>query len=143
MTQTQDQTDRSVHDERESTAAEIEAWQRDSTFLPADEATPDAYPSSLYNISAGMIFGGVIRPVEPELPDYVAIDMDQPNLQMAGQVGMRNMLWEASQFRRRFFDEDEMPAPIDRRARPRLWGSWLRAPIEHRTQRMGAASICS
>jgi hypothetical protein len=97
----QENTDWSVDDDREPTAAELEAWRRENTFLPADEAVPDTYPS-LYNISAGMMFGGVIRPVEPELPDYVAIEMDQLNLEMAGQVGMWNMLWEAGQFRRRF-----------------------------------------
>ncbi|VEP38522.1 MULTISPECIES: hypothetical protein [Tessaracoccus] len=111
MTQMQEDTGRLVEDEREPTTAEIEAWQREETFVPPGKATPDEYPS-LYNMSAGMLFGGVIRPVEPELPDYVAIEMDQPNLEMAGQVGMWNMLWEAAQFRRRFFDEDDLPAPI-------------------------------
>lgn len=77
-------------------AAEIEAWQRENTFLPAEEGTPDMYPS-LYNLSVGMMFGGVIRPIEPELPDYVAIAMNHPNLEMAGQIGMWNILWEAVQ----------------------------------------------
>lgn len=100
-----------MDDELEPTAAECEAWQRKKTFLPAEEATPDSFPS-LYNISAGMLFGGVIRPVEPELPDYVAIEMDHPDLEIAYMVSQWNLLWEAGQFRRRFFDEDEMPAPI-------------------------------
>ena len=60
--------DTSVDDEREPTATEIEAWRRQNIFLPAKEATPDTYPP-LYSISAGMMFDGVIRPVEPELPD--------------------------------------------------------------------------
>jgi len=111
MTQMQEDTERTVDDEREPTAAKIEARQREETFVPANEATPDDYPS-LYNVSAGILFDGVIRPVEPELPDYVAIEMDQPDLQMAGQVGMWNMLWEAGQFRRRFFDEGDLPDPI-------------------------------
>lgn len=111
MTQMREDMDRAIDDERAPTAAEIEAWQRENTFLPAEEATPDTYPS-LYNISAGMMFDGMIRPVEPELPDYVAIDMGGSRLDLAGQVGMWNMLWEAGQFRRRFFDEDEMPASI-------------------------------
>ena len=111
MTQTDEHKDTWMDDEREPTAAEIEAWQRENTFLPADEATPDAYPS-LYNMSAGMMFEGMIRPIEPELPDYVAIEMNHPDLEMAGQVGSWNMLWEAGQFRRRFFDEEAMPAPI-------------------------------
>lgn len=111
MTQIQEHRETRVGDEREPSAAELEAWQRDGTFLPADEATPETYPS-LYNLSAGMMFAGVIRPVEPTLPDYVAIEMDHPDLEMAGQVGRWNMLWEAGQFRRRFFDQDQMPAPV-------------------------------
>ena len=59
-----------------------------------------------------MVFAGVIRPVEPELPDYVAIDLGRPDAEMRSHVARWNMLWEAGQFRRRFFDEDEMPAPI-------------------------------
>lgn len=66
--------DTTMDNEREATAAEVEAWRRDSTLLPVDEATPEAYPS-LHNVSAGMMFGGVIRPVDPQLPDYVAIEM--------------------------------------------------------------------
>lgn len=100
-------------DEREPTGVEIEAWQRESIFLPNSEVTPDTHPA-LYNISAGMMFNGVIRPVDPDLPDYVAIEMNSPYPEMAGQVGMWNMLWEAGRFRRRFFDEDELPDQIAR-----------------------------
>ena len=111
MTQTQEHMETWMDDERQPTAAELDAWQRASTFLPAEEATPESFPS-LYNISAGMLFAGVIRPVEPALTDYVAIEMNHPDVEIAGIVGRWNMLWEAGQFRRRFFDEDEMPAPI-------------------------------
>lgn len=104
-------TDPPIDDERAPTAAEVEAWQRENILLPAGEATPDTFPS-LYNISAGMMFDGVVRPVEPELPDYVAIDMSDARPDLAVQVGMWNILWEAGQFRRRFFDEDEMPSSI-------------------------------
>jgi hypothetical protein len=113
MTQMHEDTDRSTIDEREPTAAEMETWQRESTFLPVEEATADTHPA-LYNISAGMMFDGVIRPTEPDLPDYVAIQMNLAYLEMAGQVGMWNVLWEAGRFRRRFFDEDEMPESIAR-----------------------------
>lgn len=111
MTQTQDYRDISMSEDREPTAAEIEGWQREETFLPVEEATPEEHPS-LYNISAGMIFSGVIRPIEPELPDYAAIEMEHPSLELIGQVGMWNMLWEAAQFRRRFFDADDLPDQI-------------------------------
>jgi hypothetical protein len=113
MTQTHEDMETSMHEVREPTAAEIDAWQRENAFLPAEEATPDEHPA-LYNISAGMLFAGVVRPTKPELPDYVAIEMDRPRLEMAGKVGMWNLLWEAAQFRRRFFDEEELPEPIAR-----------------------------
>ena len=82
MTQTHEDMDTSMHEDREPTAAEIEAWQRENAFLPAKEATPEEHPA-LYNISAGMLFAGVVRPTKPELPDYVAIEMDRPRLEMA------------------------------------------------------------
>jgi len=113
MTQTNEHMDTSMSEDREPTTAEIEAWQRDSAFLPADEAAPEDHPA-LYNISAGMMFAGVVRPVEPQLPDYVAIEMEQRSLELGGQVGMWNLLWEAGQFRRRFFDAEELPEPIAR-----------------------------
>jgi len=113
MTQTHEDMDTLMHEDREPTTAEIDVWQRENAFLPAEEATPDVYPS-LYNISAGMLFAGVVRPTKPELPDYVAIEMDGRSLELGGQVGMWNILWEAGQFRRRFFDEEDLPASIAR-----------------------------
>lgn len=38
--------------------------------------------------------------------------MDHADLELAGQVGTWNILWEAGQFRRRFFDENQMPAQV-------------------------------
>lgn len=113
MTHTHEHLDTRMDEDREPTAAEIEIWQRDSAFLPVEQATPEEHPA-LRNISAGMIYGGVIRPLEPQLPDYVAIDMGHRSLELVGQVGMWNMLWEAAQFRRRFFKDDDLPEPIAR-----------------------------
>lgn len=110
MTQIQVHMDTPMDDGREPTADEIEAWQRDGTLLPVEEVRPDEHPA-LYNISAGMIYSGLVRPLEPELPDYVAIDMGHRSLEFGGHVGMWNLLWEAAQFRRRFFDDD-LPEPI-------------------------------
>lgn len=104
-------TDTWTDGDRVPTPAETREWQRENTFLPSDEATPDTYPA-VYNMSAGMMFGGVIRPVDPQPPDYVAIQMDQSNPEIGGQVGMWNMLWEAGQCRRRFFNESTMPPQI-------------------------------
>ncbi|WP_121181617.1 sigma-70 family RNA polymerase sigma factor [Nocardiopsis sp. Huas11] len=111
MAQTHDAPDRALNEDQGPTAAEIEAWQRESFFLPPDEATPETHPA-LYNISAGMMFTGVVRPLDPQLPDYVAIPMDPASLELIARVGTWNMLWEAGQFRRRFFSGDDLPEPI-------------------------------
>lgn len=104
MTQTDELRDTPMDDETVPTAAELEAWQRESTFLPADQATAEEFPS-LTNMSAGMMFDGMIRPIQAELPDYVTIDMRHLDLELCGSVGMWNMVWGAGQYRRRFFDE--------------------------------------
>jgi len=101
-----------VSEEREPTAAEVLAWRRGDVLLPDAEAIPEEFPR-LNNLSAGFLFDGVVRPVEPTLPEYVALSVPETSgLEMAGAIGRWNMLWEAAQFRRRFFDLDELPRPM-------------------------------
>jgi len=121
MTQINEQTDQrterpmaedDVSDEREPTAAELLAWRRDGVFLPDVEATPEEFPC-LKNVSAGFLFGGVVRPLEPAPPEYVALAMPHTSdLELVGAVGQWNLLWESAQFRRRFFDLDDLPEPM-------------------------------
>jgi hypothetical protein len=99
-------------DEREPSAAEKLEWRRDDVLLPADEATPERFPR-LHNLSAGFKFGGIIRPEEPAPTEYVALRVGHHgDLATVGAIARWNMLWEAAQFRRRFFDEEELPAPM-------------------------------
>ncbi len=99
-------------EEHELTAAEMLAWRRNDALLPDADATPEEFPC-LVNLSAGFLFSGVIRPLQPAPPEYVALSMAQPlDLELAGAVGQWNMLWESAQFRRRFFDIDDLPKPI-------------------------------
>jgi hypothetical protein len=49
-------------------------WRRDDVFLPEAQATTEEFPS-LRNISAGFMFGGVVRPLEPAPPEYVTLSM--------------------------------------------------------------------
>jgi hypothetical protein len=101
-----------VSDEREPTAADVLSWRRNSAFLPDTEATPERFPY-LTNISAGFLFDGVIRPLAPARPEYVALEMPHPSgVEMAAAVGQWNLLWEAAQYRRRFFDMDDLPEPM-------------------------------
>jgi hypothetical protein len=49
-----------VSADREPTAAEVLEWRRDDVVFPEAQATTEEFPS-LRNISAGFIFGGVVR----------------------------------------------------------------------------------
>ncbi|KQY55665.1 hypothetical protein ASD11_14210 [Aeromicrobium sp. Root495] len=95
----------------ETTPDHLETWDGGHVFLPVEEATPEQHPA-LYNLSAGHLFGGVIRPIVPDPPEYVALDVRDRDLQVVAEVAQWNMLWEAGQFRRRFFDQDDLPEPI-------------------------------
>ncbi|QQM22014.1 sigma-70 family RNA polymerase sigma factor [Rhodococcus sp. P-2] len=98
-------------EDREPTAAEIEAWQREELFIPADETTVGTYPR-ISNMSAGFIYNGIIRPEQPETPEYVTIPMKSSSVELDVAVSRWNMLWESAQFRRRFFDSDELPGKL-------------------------------
>lgn len=103
-----DTLDQDVTEDREPTAAEIEAWQREQLFIPAGETTVDAYPR-MTNISAGFMYHGIIRPELADRPEYVTIPMKAGSEELDLAVSRWNMLWESAQFRRRFFDSDELP----------------------------------
>lgn len=99
--------------ERGPTAEEVEEFHRDTLVVPASEIDPEGFPR-LSNMSAGFLYQAIVRPVVPERPEYVAIRMGNDALEMAGAVGMWNMVWESAQFRRRYFDMDELPKPLQR-----------------------------
>jgi hypothetical protein len=105
--------DGDVSGERELSRAEVLALRRERVFLSEGEATLDEFPT-LRNMSAGFIFSGVVRPMEPAPPEYVALSMARSGMELVGAVGQWNMLWESAQFRRRFFDLDDLPNPMAR-----------------------------
>jgi hypothetical protein len=88
--------------------------ERDHPFFadPA-EVTAENYPS-LRNISVGFIFNRVARALEPAPPEYVTLPLEG-GISDAGQlvaVAKWNLLWESAQFRRRYFDDDELPPEV-------------------------------
>ncbi|OLL70456.1 hypothetical protein Ae168Ps1_6203 [Pseudonocardia sp. Ae168_Ps1] len=86
--------------------------RRRDVFLPESDVDPDLFPT-IHNISTARLFDRVIRATDPELPEYIALDgLVRPSLEMVGAIGQWNMVWEAAQFRRRFFDIDELPAAV-------------------------------
>lgn len=104
-----------MNHDRELTAAEIEAFQREQFFADADSLTAEMYPR-LTNLSAGHLYQRVIRPVVSAPPEYITVPFDGVcgaggrDLRLA--VAEWNLLWEAAQFRRRFFSEDDLPPAI-------------------------------
>jgi hypothetical protein len=93
------------------TAGELDEQRRHNLFIPLGDIDPNSYPR-MSNMSAGFLFETMIRPLDPEPPEYVAIPMERGALELAGAVGQWNMVWETAQFRRRYFGEDDLPAPL-------------------------------
>jgi hypothetical protein len=88
-------------------------YERDHPFF-ADPAhvTSDTYPS-LRNISVGFVFNRVARALEPAPAEYVTLPPERDiSDRYAVTVAKWNLLWESAQFRRRYFDEDELPAEV-------------------------------
>jgi len=105
-------------DERELTDEEAEAFRRAHLFASDDKATAEAFPR-MFNVSAGFIYHAVIRAEVPDRPEYVTITLPEPwsdeqSVAIHNAVAQWNLLWEAAQFRRRFFDEDDLPPQLAR-----------------------------
>jgi hypothetical protein len=100
--------------EPELTPQEIEVLQRDELFADPGELSADDYPRAR-NISGAFMFRRVVRALAPVPPEYVTIPLPghgpgATDLFLA--IAKWNMLWEAAQFRRRFFSEDEFPPEL-------------------------------
>jgi hypothetical protein len=98
--------------DREPTAAEFESWEREAVYASEEKSTPEEFPR-LWNMSVGFTKRAIVRPVLPEPPEYLTITLPRPlhrdddSLKRSLAVGEWNRLWEAAQFRRRFFDDEE------------------------------------
>ncbi len=96
-------------DDRELTEAEIEAFERDN-FLEDPGVSADQY-SRLWNVSAGMIYQRVLRALEPSPPEYVTVSLPRwrrTDVELGLAIAEWNMLWEAAQYRRRIFSEEQL-----------------------------------
>jgi hypothetical protein len=89
MTQTHEHMDTKMEEEREPTAAELEALQRQPSCSPTRQSQRPIRRCPTCRQAC-------VRRHRPtgnlELPDYVAIEMDHSRMELAGQVGMWNML---------------------------------------------------
>jgi hypothetical protein len=83
-----------------------------------EHATPDMYPR-LWNVSAGFMVKAVVRSEDPARPEYVTVPLrartwDETNLKLLNAISTWNVLWESAQFRRRYFDDEELPPPLSK-----------------------------
>lgn len=92
-------------------------WRSQVILHPDDEkASAGLYPR-LFNMSAGLVYQAVLRAQRPDPVEYVTVPM--ANLAWTGEENRLfvattkwNMQWEAAQYRRRIFDEKDLPSPI-------------------------------
>lgn len=103
--------------DREPTPAEIESWEREEVFATGERTTAEEFPR-LWNMSVGFTKRAIVRPVVAEPPEYVTITLPQPRMREGDEslrrslaVNEWNRLWEAAQFRRRFFDDESDLTP--------------------------------
>jgi hypothetical protein len=86
-----------------------EEFDRDDLFEPADSSAED-YPCAR-NVSGAFMFRRVVRALEPVSPEYVTVPISGSGAGATTELFLAmakwNMLWEAAQFRRRFFAEGE------------------------------------
>lgn len=63
----------------------------------------------------GFMFKRLARALKPALPEYVTLPLERRGSFSDGYmfaVAKWNLLWESAQFRRRYFDEDELPPEV-------------------------------
>lgn len=99
-------------DGHQLTAAEIEAFQRGELFEDRLVSAED-YPR-LFNLSAGFLYRMVLRAEAPEPPEYVTVPCvaGRRTLDLSLAITDWNLLWEAAQFRRQIFAEDQLPPEL-------------------------------
>ena len=98
----------------EPTAEKIDEFERDELFEDPGRLSAGQYPR-IRNVSAGFMYKRVIRAEAPVLPEYVTVPLsgsgpDSDALFVA--MAKWNLLWEAAQFRRRCFAEDQLPPEL-------------------------------
>jgi len=81
-----------------------------------EHAAPDLFPR-LTNMSAAFMFEKIIRAEVPAPPEYVTVPLtvrarDEQSLLLGNAVARWNLAWEAAQFRRRMFDEQDLPRKL-------------------------------
>jgi len=90
---------------------EPDDWRRDNFLIPPAEIDPNLYPR-MSNMSAGFLYRAIALADTPEPTEYVTIPMNSRSIKLQVAVSRWNLLWESAQFRRRFFDEEDLPKSL-------------------------------
>jgi hypothetical protein len=92
-------------------------WHSQTIMRPDDEKASSGLYPRLFNMSAGFIYQAVLRAERPDPVEYVTVQLgdlawtDEETRLLVAAANW-NMQWEAAQYRRRIFDEEELPPPI-------------------------------
>jgi hypothetical protein len=80
-----------------------------------DMAHREQYPR-MFNLSTAPLYPTLIRADMPEQPECLTLPMRHgralQDFAEVATVAPWNSMWEAAKFRRRLFDENELPAPM-------------------------------
>ncbi|KGN41873.1 hypothetical protein [Knoellia aerolata] len=79
----------------------------DGVLQRPELTTPDLYPA-LNKISAGFIFKATLSTANPDVPEYISVTKRGVKDRLA--MAQWNMHWEAAQYRKYLFDEEDLPA---------------------------------
>ena len=110
-------TEASMIDDSPSFEGDEQFWRRQMILDAADEkADPALYPR-LFTLSSAPSFTAALRTENPEPPEYVTIPLPssmrtEEDAQLPVAVTKWNIQWEAAQYRRRLFSQEELPPPL-------------------------------
>jgi hypothetical protein len=105
------QTDHASESPRDHADAEFESQEREANVLSEQRAIPEEFPA-LRTVSIGSMYRRTARALHPGTPEYVVLPMESSTAMFQFAVSKWNMLWEAAQFRGRFFEREELPEPV-------------------------------
>lgn len=112
-----DPSEGNVADSPELHTSDLDDLDGSDFLVPAAETSPEMYPY-MSNMSAAFMFQAVLVSVSPKPTEYVTLRMGQglaENTMMKQlAVAKWNMMWEAGHYRRRIFDEGELPDDMRR-----------------------------
>lgn len=101
----------------EAHPSDLEDLDNSGFLVSATETSPEMYPY-MSNLSAGFMFQAVLVSLAPKPTEYITLRMGRglgENTMMKQlAVAKWNTMWEAGHYRRRIFDDGELPADMQK-----------------------------